>query len=132
MRRRADDLETRIFTHLSVVMRRCAEYPISYTTCNHILALLLKLCKFTLYECRSITDLDSEEDMQPKHSCTSSLQQWHRKGRGDSINPQPVMEVLVTKTSLDQDQPSKSRAPGVKVPISSNFLFSYLILYITQ
>ena len=24
------------------------------------------------------------------------------------------MEVLVTRTSLDQDQPSKSRAPGVK------------------
>lgn len=90
----------------------CVAGQVGY--CNHILALLLKLCKFTLYECRSITDLDSEEDMQPKRSCTSSLQQWHRKGRGDSINPQPVMEVLVTKTSLDQDQPSKSRAPGVK------------------
>ena len=64
--------------------------------CNHILALLLKLCKFTLYECKSVSDLDSEEDMQPKRSCTSHLQQWHRKGRKDSINPQPIMEVLVT------------------------------------
>lgn len=82
--------------------------------CNHILALLLKLCKFTLYECKSVSDLDSEEDMQPKRSCTSHLQQWHRKGRKDLINPQPIMEVLVTKTCLDQDQQSKPRDPGVK------------------
>ena len=82
--------------------------------CNHILALLLNLCKFTLYECKSVSDLDSEEDMQPKRSCTSHLQQWHRKGRKDSINPRPIMEVLVTKTCLDQDQQSKPRDPGVK------------------
>ena len=80
--------------------------------CNHILALLLKLCKFTLYECKSVADLDSEEDMQPKRTCTSSLQQWHRKGRGASINPEPVMEMLVTKTCLDK--PSTSRDPGVR------------------
>ena len=82
--------------------------------CNHNFALSLKLCKFTLYECKSVSDFDSEEDMQPKCSCTSHLQQWHRKGRKDSINLQPIMEVLVTKTSLDQDQQSKPRDPGVK------------------
>ena len=70
--------------------------------CNHILALLLKLCKFSLYECTSVTDLENENDMQPKRSFTSTLQQWHRKGRGNSINPQPVMEVLVTKIRARQ------------------------------
>ena len=72
--------------------------------CNHFLALLLKLCKFSLYECESVTDLENEDNMQPKRICTSTLQQWHRKGRGDCINPQPVMEVLVTKTSLELDK----------------------------
>ena len=52
--------------------------------------------------------------MQPKRSCTSTLQQWHRKGRGDCINPQPVMEVLVTKTSLKLDKQSSSRDSGLK------------------
>ena len=39
--------------------------------------------------------------MLPTEACTSSLQTWHRKGRGDSIQPQPVMEVNVKKTKLD-------------------------------
>ena len=60
---------------------------------NHILALLIKI-----YECKTVHELENEEDMQPKQACTSSLQQWHRKGRGSSINIQPVMEVLVAKT----------------------------------
>ena len=82
--------------------------------CNHFLALLLKLCKFSLYECESVTDLENEDNMQPKRICTSTLQQWHRKGRGDCINPQPVMEVLVTKTSLELDKQSSSRGSGLK------------------
>ena len=61
-----------------------------------------------------MTDLENEDDMQPRWSCTSTLQQWHRKGRGDCINPQPVMEVLVTKTSLELDKQSSSRDSGVK------------------
>ena len=36
------------------------------------------------------------------------------QGKRRLDNPQPVMEVLVTETSFDQDQPSKSRGPGVK------------------
>ena len=78
------------------------------------LALLLKLCKFSLYECESVTDLENEDNMQPKRICTSTLQQWHRKGRGDCINPQPVMEVLVTKTSLELDKQSSFRGSGLK------------------
>ena len=51
---------------------------------------------------------------KPKRICTSTLQQWHRKGRGDCINPQPVMEVLVTKTSLELDKQLSSRGSGLK------------------
>ncbi|KAJ7391431.1 hypothetical protein OS493_018477 [Desmophyllum pertusum] len=81
--------------------------------CNHILALLMKICKFTLYECKNVNELDNEDDMQQKQACTSTLQQWHRKGRGDSINPQPAMEVLVTKTYLEETR-SSARDPGVR------------------
>ena len=42
--------------------------------CNHMLALMMKVCKFTLYECKSVSDVDNEDDMQPKQACTSMLQ----------------------------------------------------------
>ena len=51
--------------------------------------------------------------MQPKQACTSMLQRWHRKGRGDTIVPQPAMEVVVHKTHQDLDR-SSSREPGVR------------------
>ena len=73
----------------------------------------MKICKYSLYECKTVHELENEEDMQPKQACTSSLQQWHRKGRGNSINPQPAMEVLVIKTSLEQTR-SSARDPGVR------------------
>ena len=78
-----------------------------------MLAFMMKVCKFTLYECKSVSDLENDDDMQPKAACTSMLQQWHRKGRGDTIVPQPAMEVVVHKTHQDLDR-SSSRAPGVR------------------
>ena len=60
--------------------------------CNHISALMFKVCKFTLF------------------ACTSQLQKWHKKGGGENIVPQPVMEVFVTKTKLDE--PRSPRGPG--------------------
>ena len=81
--------------------------------CNHVLALMMKVCKFTLYECKSVSDLDNEDDMQPQQACTSMLQQWHRKGRGDTIVSQPAMEVVVLKTHQDLDR-SSSRESGVR------------------
>lgn len=81
--------------------------------CNHVLALMMKVCKFTLYECKSVSDLENEDDMQPKQACTSMLQRWHRKGRGDTIVPQPAMEVVVHKTHQNLDR-SSSREPGVR------------------
>jgi len=34
--------------------------------CNHILALLMKICK-------DVSELDKEDDMQPTKACTSTL-----------------------------------------------------------
>ena len=31
--------------------------------CNHVLALMMKLCKFSLYSCQDIKELDNESDM---------------------------------------------------------------------
>ena len=38
--------------------------------CNQVLALLMKMCKFTLYECKNVSELDREEDMQQKEIMT--------------------------------------------------------------
>lgn len=81
--------------------------------CNHILALMLKICKFSLYESTSVNELDTEDDMNPKQACTSQLQQWHRKGREDCISPKAVMDCMVFKTSL-QDTSKSRKEPGVK------------------
>ena len=43
--------------------------------CIHVLAFMMKVCNFTLYECKSVSDLENEDDMQPKQACTSMLQQ---------------------------------------------------------
>ena len=62
--------------------------------CNHILALMLKVCKYLLYDCKDVRDLRHEEDENPATACTSALQNWHRS-RLDGIHAQPVMEVVV-------------------------------------
>ncbi|CAB4002232.1 hypothetical protein AC249_AIPGENE28139 [Paramuricea clavata] len=77
--------------------------------CNHVLALMMKLCKFSLYNCVTINELDNEIDMQPQYSCTSKLQQWHHKTRGDDIKPEPVMNIMVNKPTTMSDKPETSR-----------------------
>lgn len=69
--------------------------------CNHILALLLKLCKFTIFECQTCRDLCHEDDQNPTAACTSELQKWHKKGGGLNIMPEPIMNVVVSKTKLE-------------------------------
>ena len=49
--------------------------------CNHSLALMLKMCKYSLFESTSTLDLHDDAD-NPTEACTSRLQTWHRKGRG--------------------------------------------------
>lgn len=78
--------------------------------CNHVLALMFKACKFSLYDSKKTDDLNQESDEHPDLACTSQLQRWHAKGRGENIHPQPVMEVTVSKTKLDE---TKTRE-GVK------------------
>ena len=78
--------------------------------CNHISALMLKLCKFSLFEAKTTKDLCQEKDENPELACTSQLQKWHKKGGGENIFPQPVMEVIVRKTKLDE--PSSPRGNG--------------------
>ena len=78
--------------------------------CNHVLALMFKMCKFTLFSCSSTKDLSEEHDQQSSLACTSQLQQWHKKGGGKNIAPQPVMEVEVRKT---KDVETNSRS-GIK------------------
>ena len=70
--------------------------------CNHISALMLKICKFTLLEVKSTKDLCEERDENPDLACTSQLQKWHKKRGGENIFPQPVMEVVVKQAQLDE------------------------------
>lgn len=62
---------------------------------------MLKLCKFSLYKCKTTHDLCYEEDQNPQMAWKSTLQKWHKRGREDTIVPQPVMDIIVKKTKLD-------------------------------
>lgn len=80
----------------------CVAGKVGY--CNHIVALMFKLCKFYLNGCTSTEDLSSESGQQRKFACTSQLQQWHRIGGGSNICPEPVMEMVISKTNLDEER----------------------------
>ena len=56
---------------------------------------------------KTTEDLNDEFDENPPLACTSTLQTWHQRGRGDSIHPQPVMDLVVTKIKPD-DQSGKA------------------------
>ena len=74
---------------------------------------MLKLCKYTLFDCKTTTDLCQESDQNPIIACTSELQKWHNKGGGKNISAQPIMEVQVNKTKLE-DKSSRPGPSGVK------------------
>ena len=82
----------------------CAAGKVGF--CNHVLSLMMQLCKYTLYECKDTRDLNEEEDMCPKVACTSSLQLWHKVGRGDNIQPKPVMDLVIKKTKVNDSTTS--------------------------
>ena len=94
-----------------VLHSSCTQVAGKVGFCNHISALMLKVCKFTLYEAKTTKDLQEENDENPVAACTSQLQKWHKKGGGDNIVPQPVMEVIVKKNKLDERSTSHG---GVK------------------
>ena len=84
----------------------CAAGKVGY--CNHTLALMLKICKYALFESKTTEDLNDELDENPSVACTSTLQTWHKRGRGDSIHPQPVMDLVVAKIKPDEEQCGKA------------------------
>ena len=92
--------------------RTCVAGKVGF--CNHISALMLKVCKFSLYKARTTKDLRKEEDENP---CTSQLQQWNKKGGGEIIVPQPVMELVVKKTKLDEPSTSHGSVAQSSPPI---------------
>ena len=72
--------------------------------CNHPLALILKMCKFSLFDSKSTQDLVNDANQNPEEACTSRFQTWHRKGRDDTIVGQPVMDIFVKKTKLSDSE----------------------------
>ena len=75
--------------------------------CNHILALMMKVCKYSLYDCTDVRDLKNEEDENPTTACTSALQTWH-KSRLDGIRSQPVMDVVISNPGNNADKGKKT------------------------
>ena len=47
----------------SVKYASCTCVAGSVGFCNHVLALMMKLCKFSLYSCQNVKELDDESDM---------------------------------------------------------------------
>lgn len=62
--------------------------------CNHVLALMLKVCKYTLYNCKNVTELQHEADENSSTACTSTLQRWHQP-RVEGISSYPIMMKLL-------------------------------------
>ena len=54
--------------------------------CNHILAMMFKMCKFTLFSSTTSKVLIEEQDQQSSVACTSQLQQWHKNGGGENMH----------------------------------------------
>jgi len=55
----------------------CAAGKVGY--CNHTLALMLKICKYSLFESKTTEDLQDESEENPSLACTSKLQSWHKR-----------------------------------------------------
>ena len=81
--------------------------------CNHVLALIFKACKFSLYDSKKTDDLNQENDEHPNLACTSQLQRWYAKGRGENIHPQPLLEVTVSKTAGRNKNKESSKVSAI-------------------
>ena len=73
--------------------------------CNRMLALMLKICKYTLYNCVNVIELKDEVDQNSSTMWTSALQTWH-KPRVEGISPYAVIEIAVFKTRLQDHKSS--------------------------
>lgn len=72
--------------------------------CNHSLALMLKLCKFSLFESKTTQDLSTDGDENAQVACTSKLETWHKRGRGETIVPHPAVDIIVKKVRLNEGE----------------------------
>ena len=45
-----------------------------FNSCNHTRALMLKICKYSLFESKTTENLNDEFDENPSLACTSTLQ----------------------------------------------------------
>ena len=64
--------------------------------CNHSLALMLKVCKFSLYGSPPQKKaLENESDQFPDQPCTSKLQTWHQKGSGEKLSTPRLSWMLL-------------------------------------
>ena len=72
--------------------------------CNHSLTLMLKLCKFSLFESKTTQHLSTDCDENAQVVCTSKLQTWHKRGRGETIVPHPAVDIIVKKVRLNDGE----------------------------
>ena len=86
----------------TVIHSRCTCVAGQVGYCNHISALMLKMCKFSLFKAKTTKDLCDENDENPTLACTSKLQRWQKKGGGENIHPEPAMDVVVKKMKLEE------------------------------
>lgn len=68
-------------------------------------ALMRKVCNYTLYNCKSVTELQHEADEDCSVTCTSTLQRWHQP-RVEGTTSCPIMEVPVSKTQSEGEHKS--------------------------
>ena len=61
---------------------------------------MMKICKYTLYNCKNVTELQHDADENRSTAYNSILQRWHQP-RVDGISSYPIMEVSASKTQLE-------------------------------
>ena len=126
---RKNDPPHNVFLALCIVSgevkdSKCSCVAGSSGYCNHSLALMMKACKFSLYGSQSTKDLESEGDQIPERACTWKLQTWDQKGRGETIYPQPVVDVVVSKTKLENSKRGKEGIHSLLYEARNNVMYN--------
>ena len=58
--------------------------------CKHVLAMMPKVCNFTLHNYKNVTELQHEAFENCLATCTSTLQRWHQS-RIEGTTPCPIL-----------------------------------------
>ena len=126
---RKNDFPHNVFLALCIVSgevkdSKCSCVAGSLGYCNHSLALMLKACKFSRYGSQNANDLENEADQIPEQACNSKLQTWHQKGRSETIYSQPVMDVVVSKTKLEDTKRGNEGIHSLLYEARNNVLYN--------